>query len=146
MTEIRKLFTIIFASKLNADKYGKINSFEELENLLENNPEDKVKIEETLDNYSDEELQTMADTQQTTINSNGGKLNYIKSLQSLKKGGKTPFVKKCKCGCDLIEVQGDGGKLLSKCACGCDLKRKKHNVEIDSKKLTDLSKFKKYKK
>lgn len=146
MTEIRKLFTIIFASKLNADKYGKINSFEELENLLENNPEDKVKVEETLDNYSDEELQTMADTQQATINSDGGKLNYIKNLQSLKKGGKTSSVKKCKCGCDLIEVQGDGGKLLSKCACGCDLKRKKHNIEIDSKKLTDLSKFKKYKK
>lgn len=42
----------------------------------------------------------------------------------MKKGGKA---KKCSCGCDLITIKEDGGKLTSKCSCNCKGgKMKKH--------------------
>ena len=55
---------------------------------------------------------------------NGAKLEYLKSLNSYKKGKKI-MKKKCKCGCDMVDVKEAGGKIVSKCACGCDTKKVK---------------------
>jgi hypothetical protein len=152
-TKLRSLFKVIFASKINADKYGQVSSLEELESLLENNPEDKKMVEETLDNYSDIELEAMAEELNASVESEnqpimaakGAKIDYLSTLRKLKKGGKA---KKCKCGCDIVEVQERGGKLISKCSCGCDVKTKKQvpKAKIDPEKLATVSKFKKYKK
>jgi hypothetical protein len=57
-------------------------------------------------------------TKETMTAENGAKLEYLKSLNSYKKGKKMQ-PKKCKCGCDMIDVKDEGGKITSKCSCNC---------------------------
>lgn len=119
--ELYKFFKLIFASKLNQDKYKDVKSYEDLDSLLEEYPEDKNIIEEELNSYTEDELLSIAEqliNQQPTMAKNGTKLEY---LTKLKKGKK--ITKKCKCGCDLITVKESGGKLVSKCSCGCNNKK-----------------------
>lgn len=51
---------------------------------------------------------------------NGAKLEKIKKLKGLKKGGPVAKkAKKCSCGCDIIETKEAGGKISSTCSCKC---------------------------
>lgn len=113
---LRNLFKLVFASNKDKDKYSKVESFEELDEILAANPEDNAAVEEAINSYTDEELLSMAaelKEELTPVAKSGGKVEYLGKLQKYKKG------KKCKCGCDLIFSKEDGGKITQKCACGC---------------------------
>lgn len=70
----------------------------------------------------------------------GAKLDYLISLSKYKKGKKIN-TKKCKCGCDMINVKEDGGKIVSKCSCNCGggkVKKKERGGILDEYDLDDL--------
>lgn len=75
-----------------------------------------------------------------TYAKDGAKLDYIKSLNSYKKGKKIKPVK-CKCGCEMVEAKEAGGKIVSKCACNCGggkIKKKEKGGILDEYDLEDL--------
>lgn len=115
--ELYNLFRLLFAAQIDSDKYSQVESYEELNKLLEENPSDKNAVEQAMNNYTEEELLQMAANlqEEPKVESakKGKKLAYAKKLRSYKKG------KKCKCGCDLVLVKEAGGKITQKCACGC---------------------------
>ncbi|MDA3856315.1 MAG: hypothetical protein PF569_08710 [Candidatus Woesearchaeota archaeon] len=116
--ELYNLFRLLFAAQVDSDKYSQVESYEELNTLLEQNPTDKSAVEQTMNKYTEEELlQIAANLQGEDVESakKGKKLEYAKKLRSYKKG------QKCKCGCDLVLTKESGGKLTQKCACGCKL-------------------------
>lgn len=113
--ELHNLFRLIFATKINSEKYSKVTSYDELNNLLENTPEEKSQVEAMLGEFTDEELLEIAsklqesEKEKTPISAKKGA--YLKKLKK--------YSNKCKCGCDLIQVKGEGGKMIKKCSCGC---------------------------
>lgn len=136
MTDERKqelfpYFAFTYSQQLNSEKYGNTSSIEEWANLIQESPEDIQTITEAASQLSDEDWdnldkeyvqnQNTQAEQQVTYAKKGAKL---KKLMELKKGGKA---KKCSCGCDMITVKENGGKLTSKCSCNCNGgKMKKH--------------------
>jgi hypothetical protein len=113
--ELENLFKLLFATKINPDKYKDVKSYEELDSLLEQNLEDKQQVYQLLSSYTEDELQSMASEmyETTQMAKSGGKLNYLNKLKKYKKGAR------CKCGCELVFTKEKGGKVTQKCACGC---------------------------
>jgi len=68
----------------------------------------------------------------------GAKLNKLKKLQAMKKGGK-----KCKCGCEMTSIKEKGGKMTSQCACNCGGGKTKMKAKGGILEETDLSNLRK---
>lgn len=138
-------FALEFSKKLKPEKYGKVESFEEWQALIDKSPEDVeaiIKKAETLTDEDwlkiEEEYNKLASSQDTEniYNNNTDTMNTyededidfvkkgakLKKLQSMKKGKKIG-AKKCSCGCDMISAKAKGGKLIYKCSCGCGAKK-----------------------
>lgn len=118
--ELFSHFAYIYSVKKNPNKYGK-DTFEEWASKIK---EDKPWIEELakaaaiesdeMNAYWDE-AEKLATTSQVQSAKNGAKLENLKKLQSVKK----KVTKKCKCGCEMVDMKEEGGKITSKCACNC---------------------------
>lgn len=166
MTDERKqelfpYFAFMYSQQLNPEKYGNSKSIDEWAELVQNNPEDIQTITAAASKLSDEDWnsldqeytnqQNSASENQTQYAKKGAKL---KKLQEYKHGGK-----KCKCGCDLVMVKEEGGKISNVCSCKCGGKMKTKHQEggvvqandlnekvtklITDNKATNLKKFKK---
>ena len=138
--ELFPYFAYVYSIMKDPDKYGK-SKFEDWYNQVSSNKPllgeisqvaadssgkyDKIwaKAEEVYntkgagnqsgggDDYS-EATSGLADSSQYA--KKGSKLDTLKKLQSTKASPK-----KCKCGCEMISVKEEGGKMTSKCACNC---------------------------
>jgi hypothetical protein len=120
MEEIYKLMRAVYAAQLNPEKYGSVETHEQLDYLLEQNPEDKAASEQALKDRGEEGLMSDAKKlyeQSIASKASGGKLAYADKLKKYKKGTK------CKCGCELVFAKEAGGKVTKKCACGCEAKK-----------------------
>lgn len=147
--ELFPFFAFLFSKEMNPEKYGRIKDLKEWTAAIKDSPEDIDVIAQKASTLSDEDWegidQQYAETQQNTPDPVSD-LQYAKKgakllqLQNFKKGKK--IVKKCGCGCDMIDVKEDGGKIASHCSCKCGGKVKKES-KVDSKKLDYLKKIKK---
>lgn len=112
--ELFPYFAYIYSQKLNPEKYGQVNSIDEWTALIQESQDDINKITEAAGQLSDEEWESLeqqyAEQQQQSAQyaAKGAKLKKLKSV-----------AKKCKCGCEMITIKEDGGKMTSKCACNC---------------------------
>ena len=147
--ELFPLFAYMYSKKMNPEKYGRIEDIKEWTNVIKDSPDDIEAIAQEAAKLPDEEWETIAqqyDDNQLGDQETQDNLQYAKKgakLLELKKykGGKK-VVKKCSCGCDMIDVKEDGGKIASTCSCKCGGTVKKES-KVDSKKLDYLKKIKK---
>jgi hypothetical protein len=107
---------------MNPDKYENDEAFlQELQKLQEQDPELINELSEAASDESGKydmiwnKVDQLLKTNSILKSASGAKLNKLKKLKSMKKSSP----KKCKCGCDMIEVKEDGGKIVSKCSCNC---------------------------
>lgn len=149
-------FAYMYSKQLNPEKYGRINNIKEWTNAIKDNTEDINTISKRAAALTDEEWdgidqeyanQTQDESGNPVTNTDtdaqyAKKGAKLKELQEFKKGKKIPEVKKCGCGCDMIDVKEEGGKISSHCSCKCGGKVKKES-KIDNKKLDYLKKIKK---
>jgi len=79
--------------------------------------------------------ETQSQTQpQQGMFKDGGKLDAF--VSKYKKGGKARSYgkKKCKCGCDMIEVKENGGT-IERCACGCEVKKQQQGGTVPQNRI-----------
>lgn len=142
MTDDRKkelfpYFAFLKAKELNPERY-KNATIENFGELIKDNQEDIDAISKMAIEADDSEWESIEKAiSEVQLAKKGAKLVQ---LQKYKKGKKA--VKKCGCGCDMIDVKEEGGKISSHCSCKCGGKIKKES-KIDSKKLNYLKKIKK---
>ena len=109
------------------------NIADQINNLPE---EDRVKLDEEFAGLEPEEQQLYVDKfiddEALQTAKNGARLNFLKSVGSLKKGGRLP-AKKCSCGCELVAHKEKGGKVTMKCACGCSANKQNNIVDALTK-------------
>jgi len=117
--DAKNILKLIFAAKMNPEKYSNVESFDELDSLLAESPEELEAVMAGMEPYSDDEIinfvSSLSENEDVTYAKNGSKLDYISSLRK----GKKVSTKKCACGCDIVTTKEKGGKMVSKCACGC---------------------------
>jgi len=120
-------FAYLFSKKLNPDKYKETLSMQEWTKIIESSPEDVEAISQAASELPDEEWDKLEQQLSENIpeQKDGGKLEHLKKLNKFKKGGPMNKVKKCSCGCNLIDYKEEGGKISSKCSCNCSSKKKK---------------------
>lgn len=126
----KNILKLVVASKVNPEKYKNVQSFEELDELLADSPEEleviTTGIKDIVANIpgteSDDEKififvknLTEEEDSEMTYAKKGAKLNYIATLRK----GRKVSIKKCACGCDMVTLKEKGGKMVTKCACGC---------------------------
>jgi len=108
------------SKKINP-KYQKMSE-KEWANEIGVDEETSKQLADLAKDMTDEDFTKEINSLTTMQFGTGGKLENLKMLQSLKKGGKMSK-KKCACGCELVEGKESGGKIVSKCACGCTAKK-----------------------
>lgn len=125
----------------NSEKYKDDPRF--LEELKKVENQDTVLIDEITSaaNDTSDKYKTIWDKVdklvEVQVAKNGNKLGYLKSLNSYKKGKP----QKCKCGCDMIDVKEEGGKITTKCSCNCGggkVKIKEKGGVLDKLELKSL--------
>ena len=108
--------------KANPEKYGNISTPEEWQDVFEN---DKAVVDaawEELRPMTESEWDKYEQEYEATTNTpeykKGGVLIAAKGakLQKLRNVGKA---KKCKCGCNMVDIKDKGGKITSVCSCRC---------------------------
>lgn len=116
--ELFPYFAYTYSKQINPEKYGNLSS-EEWSSLIQENPEDIDQISQAAGQLADEDWdaldqqfsQEQPQEQQAQYAAKGAKLKKLKSM-------------KCGCGCNMVTVKEDGGKMSSKCACNCGGKMK----------------------
>jgi len=116
--ELINFSKLLFALKLFPNKYSKVKSYVELDEMLNNSPKEEEAITKEMSKYSEEELMALAEEQLAQDNTD---ISYAKKGASLKKLSKIkkPTMQKCACGCNMKAYKEKGGKIMLKCACGC---------------------------
>jgi len=147
--ELFPFFALLYSKQLNPEKYGAIEDIEEWSKALESNEEDVNKVIAAATELSDEDWDSLEKqyteqtaTQEVPMAMNGAKLEKIKKLKGLKKGGPVAKkAKKCACGCDIIETKEAGGKISSTCSCKCGGKVKKGEEGISLRSSSEKVDF-----
>ena len=138
MTDERKqelfpYFAYIYSKQINPEKYGNLSS-DEWQTSIQDSPEDIDQISQAAGQLADEDWdaldlqysQEQPQEQQAQYAAKGAKIKKLKSM-------------KCGCGCNMVTVKEEGGKMSSKCACNCGgkIKHQKGGV-IKAKKGASL--------
>lgn len=119
-------FAYLYSKKLNPERYGEIESFDEWSKVLSENDNDRNQIINAAVKLSDEEWENLQNQYDSYAAVETGEDKSEEDIMIAKKGAylkklksKKSSIKKCKCGCDLIDVKEDGGKITKKCSCNC---------------------------
>ena len=123
MTDERKqelfpYFAYTYSKQINPEKYGNLSS-DEWQTSIQDSPEDIDQISQAAGQLADEDWdaldlqysQEQPQEQQAQYAAKGAKIKKLKSM-------------KCGCGCNMVTVKEEGGKMSSKCACNCGGKMK----------------------
>ena len=113
--ELFPYFAYTYSKQINPEKYGNLSS-DEWSSIIQDSPEDIEQISQAAGQLADEDwdaldLQFSQEQPQAQYAAKGTKLKKLKSM-------------KCGCGCNMVTVKEDGGKMSSKCACNCGGKMK----------------------
>ena len=138
MTDERKqelfpYFAYIYSKQINPEKYGNLSS-DEWQTSIQDSPEDIDQISQAAGQLADEDWdaldlqysQEQPQEQQAQYAAKGAKIKKLKSM-------------KCGCGCNMVTVKEEGGKMSSKCACNCGGKMKhQKGGNITNKKSNNM--------
>jgi hypothetical protein len=127
MTDEEKNNLVIYVltdkiKKSNPEKYGNLTTPEEWQDVLEN---DKAAVDaagKELETMTDEDWENYEAQYEASMNTpayrKGGILSAAKGAK-LKKLRSLEKPKKCKCGCNMVDIKEKGGKITSVCSCRC---------------------------